>query len=285
MTDQSTTDNDAAIAQALAREEEKILAQESGYISGMLNGLGIHDGSLMGAYPGNRWEGNTSTDICCPEGCPLSMFEASSVQKVVCNVCQKRLRPGERVYSCVSHNYDLCERCKNRAVNSGNSRSLPQTPPAVSPFPQTHRASEPHMCNVPCVIGEICVEMMVDSGAQSSVISLPLARQLGLGSRIDTRERGVAAGVGTASITGKIRNVICYLGEVEFDLDFIVLDVNDRLLLLGLDLLRRYKCIIDLENERLVFGGSGGVAVPMMPPSESSVKSRALLGSQDCSIM
>ena len=47
------------------------------------------------------------------------------------------------------------------------------------------------------------VEMMVDSGAQHSVISAPLARRLGLMNRLDRSEQGVAAGVGRAGIIGK----------------------------------------------------------------------------------
>uniref|UniRef100_A0A7S4JPX6 Peptidase A2 domain-containing protein n=1 Tax=Odontella aurita TaxID=265563 RepID=A0A7S4JPX6_9STRA len=140
--------------------------------------------------------------------------------------------------------------------------------------------SSPHMCEVACIVGDgICVEMMVDSGAQTSVISTTLARELGLESRIDRREMGVATGVGRARIVGRIRNVVCTLGNVEFDMDFVVLEVPDKLLLLGLDQLRRFKCIIDLEREVLVFGGQGGVDVPMLPPSEQHVDWQNALGS------
>ena len=36
------------------------------------------------------------------------------------------------------------------------------------------------------------------------------------------------------------------------------------MLLLGLDQLRRFRCIIDLEQNVLVFGGAGGVQVPFL---------------------
>ena len=49
-----------------------------------------------------------------------------------------------------------------------------------------------------------------------------------------------------------------------FALDFSVLEVQDQLLLLGLDQLRRFRCIIDLEQNVLVFGGAGGVQVPFL---------------------
>jgi DNA damage-inducible protein 1 len=137
------------------------------------------------------------------------------------------------------------------------------------------------MCLAPCVLGDgICVEMMVDSGAQSSVISITLAQQLGLVNRIDRSQRGVASGVGKANIVGRINNVICTLGagHVEFNMDFIVLDVNEKILLLGLDLMRRYKCILDLERDVLIFGGTGGVEVPLLPADEQHVNLRNTLG-------
>lgn len=135
------------------------------------------------------------------------------------------------------------------------------------------------MCEVPCVLGNgVCAEMLIDTGAQSSVISAPLARQLNLMSGLDRRYQGVAAGVGQARILGKLYNVGCELGHVEFPMDFIVLEVPDNLLLLGLDLMRRYKCIVDLERNVLIFGGHGGVEVTMLPAQETSIRARQQLG-------
>ena len=104
----------------------------------------------------------------------------------------------------------------------------------------------------------------VDSGAQCSVISAPLAQTLGLMNRLDRSEQGVASGVGRARIIGKLRSVAIYLKNVEFALDFSVLEVPDQLLLLGLDQLRRFKCIIDLERNCLIIGGAGGCQVPFL---------------------
>lgn len=111
---------------------------------------------------------------------------------------------------------------------------------------------------------------MVDTGAESSVISAQLAKELGIYSSIDTREQGIASGVGQARILGKIRNAIVTLGHVEFSMEFMVLQVPGRLMLLGLDEMRKYKCIVDLEKDVLVFGGSGGVEVPMLPPDQQN---------------
>jgi len=54
------------------------------------------------------------------------------------------------------------------------------------------------------------------------------------------------------------------LGHVEFSLNFAVLQMQEHLLLLGLDQMRYYKCLVDLERSCLVFGGHGGVEVPFL---------------------
>jgi len=148
----------------------------------------------------------------------------------------------------------------------------------------------PHMCVVPAVMGpnSICVEMMVDTGAQHSVVSYSLAQELGLSDSIDRRYQGVASGVGRAKILGLIRNVVCELGHVEFLMDFSVLETTagqggDKLLLLGLDLMRKYKCIVDLERQTLIFGGKDGVEVSMLPPDEQQVVGYRM--GPECSIM
>jgi hypothetical protein len=130
-----------------------------------------------------------------------------------------------------------------------------------------------HMCLVPCTICDITVEMLVDTGAQMSIMSMPLVRRLGVCDAIDARYRGIAAGVGRANISGRLYGVPCRFGNghVEFAMEFMVLDVMDEIAILGLDQLRKYNCLIDVggENGRLIFGGIGGVEVDMLPPNES----------------
>jgi len=144
------------------------------------------------------------------------------------------------------------------------------------------------MCLAPCVIsGNACVEMMIDTGAQTSVMSLPLAKQLRLDRRIDRSVQGIASGVGRARILGHLIGVVCELGHVEFVMNFAVLDVPDKLLLMGLDLMRKHRCIVDLDKDRLVFGGEGGIYVPFLPPSDSHIalRNQLLEGVTGCNVM
>ncbi|CAK0854400.1 unnamed protein product [Prorocentrum cordatum] len=122
------------------------------------------------------------------------------------------------------------------------------------------------MIFVACDIAGTRTEMMVDTGAQMSVISLPTARRLGLMGRLDQSQQGVAAGVGHARIYGKLRRVPIRLGHVEFELDLSVLGVDDDLLMLGIDQMHRFNVIVDLQQRCLVFGGRDGIEVPFLPP-------------------
>ena len=284
----ANTSNDEAIARALAREEQiqADAAAAASASSSVSNPFGIPPA------PASRRTGPVVVGtpvpaplpvVTCPGFHDLSEFLVSYSQRVTCKICRRTLGHNERAYGCVVCQFDVCASCATNPPPSyvpptRNTRGTNQRYP-FGPVPPRH--NQTHMCLAPCVLGDgICVEMMVDSGAQSSVISITLAQQLGLVNRIDRSQRGVASGVGKANIVGRINNVICTLGagHVEFNMDFIVLDVNEKILLLGLDLMRRYKCILDLERDVLIFGGTGGVEVPLLPADEQHVNLRNTLG-------
>merc|ERR1712241_9469 len=118
--------------------------------------------------------------------------------------------------------------------------------------------------------------MLVDTGAEMSVISESLARQLDLLDRLDRRYRGTARGVGSANILGKVFDIPVKLDHVEFELTFSVLQLDRCELILGLDLMRRFKCVVDLEKHSLVCGGAGGVEVPFLASTRGGVVSAVL---------
>ena len=161
--------------------------------------------------------------------------------------------------SCVQCNVDCCHDCytgKNKSLfasaaaptqhsngngaNSSSSRRIFQPPISNFNNPFASAAnnmiqSSSHMCLIPCTIGNITVEMLVDTGAQTSVLSSPLVRQLGLSNRLDRRFQGMAAGVGRARIIGKLCNIVACIGIglVEFPMDFICLDIQEPLVIMG----------------------------------------------------
>lgn len=141
--------------------------------------------------------------------------------------------------------------------------------------PPMDQAESPH---VACEMADRAVEMLVDTGAQSSVISMPLVRQLGLESRLDSSQQGIASGVGSARILGRLRAIPVKMGHVEFSLDFSVLGIDQPLLILGVDQMRRFRCVVDLDKQTLLFGGRDGVEVAFLPEPQSPMTYRAAGG-------
>jgi hypothetical protein len=128
----------------------------------------------------------------------------------------------------------------------------------------TNDLTPDHMLFVTCEVEGRLVQMLVDSGASSSAISLDMVKNLGLERHLNRSIQGEASGVGTAKIEGILENVACQIGHVEFRLFFLVLNTSSPWLILGLDQMRRFKCLIDLDSNHIVFGGKDGVSVPFM---------------------
>ena len=74
---------------------------------------------------------------------------------------------------------------------------------------------------------------------------------------IDSRFRGVAAGVGAARIVGRVHMAQLRFGrKMACDVSITVLEQNSGPdLLLGLDLMRKYTATIDLSKNGMVLGG------------------------------
>ena len=97
------------------------------------------------------------------------------------------------------------------------------------------------------------VQAFVDSGAQSTIMSKYLCEQCGISHLIDTRFEGVAKGVGTGKILGRIHIVSLKIGDSFFPCTVTVMENMDMGFLLGLDMLKRHLCQIDLEQQCLRF--------------------------------
>ena len=98
-----------------------------------------------------------------------------------------------------------------------------------------------HMLFISAELDGRLVQMLVDSGASCSAMTVTIMHELGLADKLSTDIHGKAGGVGHANIVGVVENVILTVGHVEFSLFFIVLDSPNRQLILGLDTMRRFK--------------------------------------------
>jgi DNA damage-inducible protein 1 len=113
------------------------------------------------------------------------------------------------------------------------------------------------------------VKAFVDSGAQSTIMSMACAERCGITRLIDKRFSGQARGVGTANIIGRIHIAQMKFGNSFFPISITVLENNDVDFLFGLDTLRRYRCCIDLEKNVLrIDGVNGQEEIPFLPENE-----------------
>ena len=121
------------------------------------------------------------------------------------------------------------------------------------------------MLYVPAKINGHEIAAFCDSGAQMTILSKRLATQVGLADYIDTRFAGVAAGVGTGKILGRIHILQLQLGHLYYPCSVSVMDdpppgATEMPFLLGLDMMKRHTMQLDLQHSVLRLWTPDGTA-------------------------
>ena len=119
------------------------------------------------------------------------------------------------------------------------------------------------MLYIECSINGNEIQAFVDSGAQSTIMSKRCAEKCNLMKLLDTRFQGVAQGVGTSKILGRIHAAQIQISNVFFTTSLTILEDNKVDMLYGLDNLKRHRCCIDLDKNELTLD-QGKVAVPFL---------------------
>uniref|UniRef100_W6NBR8 Peptidase aspartic and Ubiquitin-associated translation elongation factor EF1B domain containing protein n=1 Tax=Haemonchus contortus TaxID=6289 RepID=W6NBR8_HAECO len=143
-------------------------------------------------------------------------------------------------------------------INYSYAQALEHTPEAYIPV---------HMLYIKMEINGHPVKAFVDSGAQVSIMSEACAQRCQLSHLIDKRFTGTARGVGgTQKFVGKIHCCQVKVMDHYFPCNFDVMADREMDLLLGLNILKRHQCNINLKTNMLEMGD--GTMTPFLSDSE-----------------
>lgn len=126
---------------------------------------------------------------------------------------------------------------------------------ALQEDPLYNRRLQQDFLHIQAMVNGKRTEILIDTGAQHSVMSTAWMKKTDLAHLLDKRERGTCVGVGSAEIHGKVWRVPINLNMQRFNITVNVMDMDpeESPLILGLDFLTKYKCNVNVVARQLEF--------------------------------
>ncbi len=124
-------------------------------------------------------------------------------------------------------------------------------------------------------INGVTISPMIGTGANGTLMSESFSRACGIFDLIDRRFEGVARGVSTGKIIGRVHAASIELGGHDFFTSYTIIERMGCHVILGLDFLRRNRCSIDFHRNQLILPFEKTV-VPIFDVSDPSCRVASL---------
>lgn len=110
---------------------------------------------------------------------------------------------------------------------------------------------ETTMLYIDCLVNNVPLKPLIDTGAQSTIMSISSVERCNLLFLIDKNYTGEVYGVGKSKIIGKINLAQIQIEDSYFPISILVIDNNDLDFIIGLDMMKRHLMEINLKENYL----------------------------------